>query len=118
MKKPALKWTVRLAATAEKDFLDILDWTASQFGARQHRLYAGMLIDAITALQEGPAAIGVKARPELGKDIYALPIARKGRRGRHFIVFRAAEIADKLYIDILRILHDSMDLTRHIPKDR
>jgi toxin ParE1/3/4 len=39
-------------------------------------------------------------------------VARQGRRGRHFLVFR--QIEDRC-IDVLRLLHDGMDLARHIP---
>ncbi|NBU77128.1 MAG: type II toxin-antitoxin system RelE/ParE family toxin, partial [Planctomycetes bacterium] len=40
-----------------------------------------------------------------------LHVARQGRAGRHFVVFRAAG-SD---IDVLRLLHESMDLPRHLP---
>jgi plasmid stabilization system protein ParE len=39
-------------------------------------------------------------------------VARQGWRGRHFIMFRADDACH--CIDVLRVLHDSMDLTRHI----
>jgi len=39
-----------------------------------------------------------------------LHVARRGRRGRHFIVYRCI---DGETIDVIRILHDSMELARH-----
>jgi toxin ParE1/3/4 len=41
-----------------------------------------------------------------------LHIARYGRKASHFVVFRVSE---EQVLDILRILHDRMDLSRHIP---
>jgi toxin ParE1/3/4 len=41
-----------------------------------------------------------------------LHVARRGRRGRHFLLYRAAE---GQIIEIGRILHDQMDLQRHFP---
>jgi plasmid stabilization system protein ParE len=40
-----------------------------------------------------------------------LPVSRQGKRGRHFVVFRQTE---DLCIDVLRLLHDAMDLARLI----
>lgn len=42
----------------------------------------------------------------------SLHVARRNRRGRHFILFRATEAGQ---IQVVRILHDAMDLARHIP---
>jgi toxin ParE1/3/4 len=35
-----------------------------------------------------------------------------GRKGRHLVVFR---MADAQAIDVIRLLHDSMDLAKHLP---
>ena len=45
-----------------------------------------------------------------------LHVARKGRKGPHFVVFRVAPSRSEQVIDVLRLLHDSMDLPRH-PRD-
>lgn len=108
-------WTVRLSAAAEADFRQILRWTMDHFGSAQGRAYADTLSSALKALCAGPSVIGVKERPEIGSNIWTLHVARKGRKGRHFIMFRIAEARDGKVIDVLRILHDSMDLERHMP---
>ena len=41
-----------------------------------------------------------------------LHVARHGRRGSHFLMYR---VAPKFTIEIVRILHESMDLGRHLP---
>ena len=67
---------------------------------------------ALEALTNGPETPGVKNRNELAPGISTLHIARYGRKASHFVVFRVSE---EQVLDILRILHDRMDLSRHIP---
>ena len=47
-------WRVRLTATAESDFRNILRWTAERFGHAQARIYGETLTHAIQALTNGP----------------------------------------------------------------
>ena len=102
-------WKVRLAARAELDFSEIITWTIENFGERQARTYVETLSLAIEALHDGPEQLGAKARDDIGPGIRTLHVARQGRSGRHFVVFREAK---DQYIDVLRLLHDSMDLAR------
>jgi toxin ParE1/3/4 len=106
------KWGVRLAAAAELDFANILRWTAETFGARQAGLYRDAIVQAIGELADGPDVAGSKARDEILPGLRTLRIARRGRRGSHFLMYRAAP---KRTIEIVRILHDRMDLERHAP---
>jgi toxin ParE1/3/4 len=106
------KWRVRLGAAAEIDFANILKWTTENFGARQSRLYRDTLVQAIGELGNGPDVAGSKARDEIMQGLRTLHVARHGRRGRHFLLYRAAP---GRIIEIGRILHDSMDLRRHLP---
>ena len=110
-------WPVRLTAAAEADFAGIIAWTVEQFGDVQARVYAETLSLAVEALIAGPELPSVKARPEIGKQLSTLHVARRGRRGRHFILFRTDPDPKRRRIDVLRILHDSMDLERHVPED-
>lgn len=106
------RWDIRLAARAEQDLTAILRWTSEQFGPGQARAYRATLLAALEALRSGPDVIGARRRDELGDGVRTLHVARAGRRGRHFVVFRPAE---PQRIDVLRVLHDSMDLPRHLP---
>lgn len=108
-------WTVRLSAAAEADFRQILCWTVDNFGSAQARGYADTLSLALKTLCVGPSIIGVKERPEIGSNIWTLHVARNGRKGRHFIMFQVANAQDSKVIDVLRLLHDSMDMERHLP---
>jgi len=104
-------WRVRLGAAAELDFANVLKWTAENFGVRQSRVYRDTLVHAIGELANGPNVAGSKARDEIMPGLRTLHVARHGRRGRHFLMYRAAP---KSTIEIVRILHDKMDLQRHI----
>ncbi len=103
-------WTVRLASRAEQDFFEILQWSAATFGQQQAAIYAETLSMAIAVLAEGPEVLGVKRRDEIDNGIMILHVARAGRKGRHFVVFR---VGGEGTIDVLRLLHESMDLVRH-----
>ncbi|MFZ2124789.1 type II toxin-antitoxin system RelE/ParE family toxin [Rhodoferax sp.] len=104
-------WTVRLTDQATQDVEDILDWTLAQFGTRQLEIYTDAINDALEDLNDGPTTVGVRWHPELGEAVATLHVARQGRKGRHLLVFRVS--APESVIEVLRILHDSMDLVRH-----
>lgn len=108
-------WRIRLALAAEADFEQILQWTAEHFGEDQAGVYAQTLLAALDALKEGPTLTGVKERDELLKGVFTLHAARRGRKARHLIVFRAMSERDEKVIQVLRILHDAMDIQRHLP---
>lgn len=107
--------TVRLSAAAEADYRQILRWTVENFGSAQARSYAAALSSALKALSVGPGIIGIKERPEIGDNIRTLHVARNGRKGRHFVMFRVGSIQGRNVIDVLRLLHDSMDLEQQLP---
>ena len=65
----------------------------------------------IEALTDGPEVLGAKAREDIAPGICTLHVARQGRKGRYFVIFRQAK---ERTIDVLRLLHDSVDLARHI----
>ena len=43
-----------------------------------------------------------------------LHVARGGRKGRHFVLYQVSETAEARTIEVLRLLHDSMDAVRHV----
>ena len=107
-------WHSRLTAHAEQDFLEIIRWTQEKFGPSQAEAYRETILTAIQELQEGPDLLGVKRRDEIMSGLMTLHVARHGRRGRHFVMFRV-DPANGNTIEILRLLHDSMDFARHLP---
>ena len=110
-------WRVRITATAQEDYQDILQWTVDQFGLNQARTYAETVTATLEDLCAGPGVLGVKVRSEIGPNLYTLHVARKGRKGRHFVMFQTQPELGGDVINVLRILHDSMDLQRHLQQD-
>lgn len=108
-------WRIRLTETAEADFRGILRWTEDRFGMMQAREYVQTLSLAMAALTAGPTLAGVKGRADIQKGLFALHIARDGRRGWHFVMFRVGADKEPHSIEILRLLHDAMDLPQHLP---
>lgn len=111
----ASRWTVRLTAAAEADFQEILRWTLAQFGEAQARVYAETLSAALEDLAAGPTVGGARERHDIAKGLSMLHVARKGRKGRHFVMFRIGHDQGGEVIEVLRLLHDAMDLQRHLP---
>ncbi len=112
----AASWRVRLGDEAETDFARILTYTRDAYGPKQAEAYKLTLSAALAALLDGPDIQGSVARDEIRPGLRTLHVARRGRRGRHFVMFRIApDPAGGELIEVVRILHDAMDLARHIP---
>ena len=109
------RWRIQLVVDAERDIADIIDYTTTNFGSRQAKVYETTLTKALTALRAGPDLRDCVRRYELGTGIRSLHIAREGRRGRHMIIYR--DLPERT-IEVLRILHDAMDLKRHVPQSK
>ena len=107
-----IPWKIRLTQASEDDLQQIIRWTAANFGRRQAKTYAITLANAIEDLASGPSIPGVRSREEVGPGIHCLHVARQNRRGRHFVVFRISSAGH--YIEVLRVLHDAMELHRHL----
>ena len=112
------QWRVRLTADAEGDIRDILRWTAAHFGDAQARIYARTLSRAIESLTAGPHIAGARERNEIRPGLMALHVARRGRKGRHIVFYRAGESAERPTVEVLRVLHDSMDIPRRFAGGR
>jgi toxin ParE1/3/4 len=102
------QWKIRISAAADYD--EILRWTSAEFGSVQATSYGGLLAAAVARLEGGPSTAGVKQRDEIGAGICTIHV---GRRARHFILFRVGSETERA-IDVPRILHDAMDLARHV----
>lgn len=87
------------------------------FGNRQASIYREVMLRAIRVLENGPDPVGSKDRGDLLPDLKMLHITRGSLRGRHFILFRVSK-TEAMQIDVLRILHDTMDFARHLPEEK
>lgn len=108
---------MRLSAAAALDYSDIARWTLEQFGTEQARAYSELLDGVLIELHAGPNTPGARPRVDLPQGFFALHASRGRRKARHFIVFRYNRDADEKYVEVVRILHDSMDLQRHLMLD-
>ncbi len=104
-------WAVILTGPARRDFDEILRWTTATFGAHQARTYAATLVATLDDLRAGPEFPLVRSF----HDARLLHVRRRGRAGRHIVVFRP--VASERRVIVLRILHDGMDLEQHIADD-
>ncbi|SKB42279.1 type II toxin-antitoxin system RelE/ParE family toxin [Sphingopyxis flava] len=113
--------TIRLTAAAEADIIEILEHSEREFGPAARERYDRLMRSALRDLAESPTRPGSAARRELGDDIrsWHLRLSRERakvdglavRRPRHLLLY--ALIGDDV-VGILRVLHDAMELHRHI----
>jgi len=114
-------YEVRIAAPAFDDISDIWAWSLHKFGHAAALRYEALIDQAIGDLAEDPQRPGAKLRSDLLPDLWLyhlassrshLPNERTVKSPRHFVMFRHLEPG---VIEIVRILHDSRDLARHLP---
>lgn len=113
-----------LSPLAESDIEGILAWTQEHFGESARLRYEELLVQAIVDVAADPERPLCALRNELsdGARTYHLyfsrnnvsPAANRVKHPRHFLLFR---VADKATVEIGRVLHDSMDLARHLPPE-
>ena len=117
-----MRFRLHLTGPARQDIAAIDRYTVRTFGEPAADRYAMLIRRALLDIQDDPNRPGVKGRPEaLNPDVrlYHLSSSRERVSGqpvkepRHFIAFRQkAEV-----IEILRVLHDSRDMVRHLPAE-
>ncbi|WP_293367715.1 type II toxin-antitoxin system RelE/ParE family toxin [Nevskia sp.] len=117
MKSVGGGWQVRLTSAADTDIAKILGWTLAEFGSGQMRRYSKLLRSAVAVLAGGPDVQGARKREEIGPGLRTLHVTPGSRKGRHFVLFRVAATETGQIIEVLRVLHDAMDLTRHWPEE-
>jgi len=115
---------VIVAPAARSDIASILAWTHENFGAPTRKRYAKLIKTAIQMLAANPETEGSEARPEIANNCrtYHLFHCRKKavargdriRHPRHFLLYR---ITAARTVEIGRVLHDSMELERHLPRE-
>ena len=113
-----------LAPSAAGDIESILARSFDEFGAEAAQRYETLIVRAIADVAANPDRPGVHIRDEIARSArtYHLANSRENvakksmrvKRPRHFLVFRSGA---KNVIEIARVLHDSMDLPRHLPPE-
>lgn len=110
----------RLSAAAQADLVDILAWTHENFGEAARKRYEALIIAALRDIAAQPDRAGSIERPELGVGVrsWHLRLSRERartetgtvRRPRHFLIYRTGNGP----VVIGRVLHDAMELARHL----
>jgi toxin ParE1/3/4 len=113
---------LNLAPRARTDIREALLWSNERFGERAAIRYRELIRQALHDIADDPERPGSKPRSDLGRGIrtYHLFFSRGRVRDvagavnapRHPVVYRRR--GERL-IDVVRILHDSRDLARHLP---
>lgn len=108
----------RLTRAAQTDIAEILAWSHEQFGAEARKRYEALIATAIRDAASRTDDGAHKSRPELGIGVFSWHLSRsrarttggKVNRPRHILICRR----DGNTLIIGRVLHDAMDLRRHI----
>jgi toxin ParE1/3/4 len=113
-----------LTPKARNDIASILTWTKENFGPQSLKRYAKLIQTAIEDVAENPEREGSVARSEIAENCrtYHLIHSHKkaGARGnrvrhpRHFLIYR---VSITNFVEIGRVLHDSMELEQHLPEE-
>ncbi len=114
----------RLSPHAEQDIETILEWTHEQFGEKARVRYEALLITAIRDVTEFSERTGSRDRSEIAatartyhlhhsRDRVKKSIGRE-QKPLHFLLCR---ISNDGHVEIGRVLHDGMDLARHLPEE-
>jgi toxin ParE1/3/4 len=100
-------YNIRFTEQADSDLLNIYIYTHRNWGAQQATRYTDLMREALQKIAKKPNRIGTVDRS------YLCPGYRSYHQQRHLIFYRV----EGNYVEILRFLHDSMDITNHFPED-
>lgn len=112
----------RLSAAAQADILNILAWTDEQFGEVARKRYEALIAAGLRDVASAPNQAGSAERPELGDGVRSWHLRLSRERGRtatgivrnprHLLIYQPGLDA----VLIARVLHDAMELVRHLPE--
>ena len=100
-------------AIAKADIRRALRFTVRRFGRDQLAEYRALMLEARKSLAENPL-LGHR-REDLPPEARVFYIGQEGRPASHFFLYR---VADDGTVQVLRVLHKSMDAPRHWPIER
>ncbi len=105
-------WHVEITDLAQSDFDQALIWTQKRFGPTQEAIYRQLLTAGLASLARGPNTPTVRQRNVDGDKLFVLRPRLGRRRATHLLFFEVHP--DENRVVVLRILHDKMDLPRHL----
>lgn len=107
-----------LTHAAQDDIVGIIAWSLDGFGGEAGQRYQALITAAIQEAASRPDDLARTPRPELGEGVFTWHLSQSRgaspgglvRRPRHFLI---GEQPGEVLI-IIRVLHDAMDLRRHL----
>jgi toxin ParE1/3/4 len=116
LKLKTQKWKIQSTSIAERDFSNIILWTIENFSETQAQIYGKAITKCLVLLMKhGPFISESIARNDIFQGIRILHLNKVIKRGRHLIIYRIKSERLKT-IEVLRILHEKMDMPGHILK--
>lgn len=108
----------RLTRAAQADIVSILAWSHERFGEEARKRYETLIATAIRDAAGRNDEVGMTARAELGDGVFSWHLAQSRTRSpggavhrpRHFLICRR----DGDLLVVGRVLHDAMELRRHL----
>ncbi|UUQ64859.1 type II toxin-antitoxin system RelE/ParE family toxin [Pseudomonas fuscovaginae UPB0736] len=111
----------RLSHAALHDIEDVLRYSQAQFGSRARGRYQELIRTAIEDLALAPDRVGSSPRDELAEGLRSFHLIHvrqqaatstgRVQKPRHVVFYR---LADDQVIEIVRILHDAMEVRQHL----
>ncbi len=94
---------VRLRPSAQKDFVDIGEYTRQQWSEIQARSYLQKLLRTIRQIGE---------RPMAGRQLTGVRAGYHCRRSGSHLIFYIVRLNGP--VEVVRILHEKVDIRRHL----
>jgi toxin ParE1/3/4 len=112
----------RLSRPAQADLANLLSMSAERWGAEGRRRYAATLATAMRRVAAEPQGRGTRDRADLLPGIRSFHIRHAGRetaevkvrRPVHILYYRVVQPG---LIEIVRVLHERMEPSRHLSAD-
>lgn len=98
-------YKIRFTEQADLDLISIYSYSYRSWGEPQAIKYTELLREAINKIAANPERIGTVDRS------YLRPGYRSYHQQRHLIFYRVVDSC----VEIVRFLHDSMDIESHFP---
>jgi toxin ParE1/3/4 len=112
----------RLAAAAEEDIIHLLAYIHDRFGEIARQRYEALLVAGLRDIASDPERPDSVARPDLGHAVHSYHLRHSAERARttlgrvhrprHLLLYRLAHPG---LIGVGRVLHDGMEIERHLP---
>ena len=104
---------VVLSAQAGRDFDNIIEWTAGNFGRQKAEAYETLIVATLRRLEDGRTQ-ATNWRLTGHVDVRRVPVGDGRIRGAHFLYFQERAAAAQQTVQVVRILHTAMDPTLHL----